>query len=456
MLRGSSLVLGAVSALQIVACPALAQDDPTATDGGLTLSGEYRIRAEGLNNRFRANASDDSGIVVQRTIVAAEYRSGDFVIGAELMDSRALIADSLVPIGNDDVNPLDLLQGYIGYRGSDVLERDDRLALTAGRITMNIGSRRLIARNGFRNTINNFTGLRATWDRANGNRAEIFYMFPVNRRPGDPARLFDNELVLDEESGNLRFYGARYVAGLDAANTDLELFAYGLDEEDSVARASRDRSIWTLGGRLHRAPAPGKVDFDIQAAYQFGRSSLSAAAATPRLDHDAGLVQAIIGYSFGDGWNSRIGISYDFASGDNDPLDNRNNRFDTLFGARGQDFGPTGIYGLLARSNLNAPGMVITTHPGKRLRLTGRYRPASLASRRDVFTTAGVADPSGAAGDFIGHEFIGRILWRPFGDNVQIEIGGAWLSKGRFLEQAPNAPAQGNVAYGFGQIHWTF
>ncbi|MEM1133223.1 MAG: alginate export family protein [Pseudomonadota bacterium] len=449
-------VSGVFLALLALASSAMAQQSEEAADDGLTLSGEYRLRAEGLSNRFRANSSGDTGILVQRTIVAAEYHSGDFIIGGELMDSRSLLADGQAPIGNDDVNPLDLLQGYIGYRGADVLEGGDRLALTAGRVTMNIGSRRLIARNGFRNTINNFTGLRAIWDRANGNRAELFYVLPVERRPRFPARLRDNDLVLDQERFGFSFYGARYVAGLDDKRTDLELFAYGLDEDDSAARATRDRSIWTLGGRLHRAPAPGTIDFDIQAAYQFGRSSLSLLANAPRLDHDAGLIQAVVGYNFGDGWNTRFAVRYDFASGDNDPFDGRNNRFDTLFGARGQDFGPTGIYGLLARSNISSPGINITTEPSSRLKLTGLYRPASMASDRDVLTSAGVVDQSGASGRFIGNEFIGRALWEPFGNDIQFEIGVAWLGKGRFLNTAPNAPEAGNVAYGFGQIHWHF
>lgn len=453
----------AIIALVAMAAPAMGQQaapaDQSGADGpanGLSISGEYRLRAEGLNNRFRANAGGDTGLLVQRSIIAAEYRSGDFVIGAELMDSRALLADGQIPIGNDDVNPLDLLQGYIGYRGADVLETGDTLALTAGRITMDIGSRRLIARNGFRNTINNFTGLRGTWDRANGDRAELFYILPVIRRPGEAARLFDNDLVLDEESGNLRFFGGRYVAALDSISSAIELYVYGLDEQDSAERPTRDRSLWTLGGRLHRAPAPGRFDYDVQAAYQFGRSALSSAAIAPRLDHEAGLVQAVAGYSFADGWNTRLAVSYDFASGDRDLLDGSNNRFDTLFGARGQDFGPTGIYGLLARNNLSSPGMVLTTNPTKRLRLTGRYRPASLASGRDALTTANVADPSGASGRFISHEIIARAFWQPFDANIQIEFGGAWLGKGRFLQDAPNAPDPGNVAYGYGQIHFRF
>lgn len=469
MIRRYLLLYSIVTSALAAAYPAAAQQEEqpderpnqSASDDGLTLSGEYRLRAEGLNNRFRANASGDTSILVQRTIIAAHYRSGDFVIGAEVMDSRALLADSRVPIGNDDVNPLDLLQGYIGYRGDNALEDGDRLALTAGRMTMNIGARRLISRNNFRNTINAFTGARAIWDRANGDRAELFYVLPVDRRPTDIQRLFDNNLVLDQESGDRRFYGGRYVTDIgvtgpgDKASV-LELYAYRLDENDSQERQTGDRAFWTVGGRLHRSPDAGRVDFDVQGAYQFGRSSLSSAANVPRLDHSAGFIQTVIGYTLSDGWQTRIAVSYDFASGDKDPLDGINNRFDSLFGSRGQDFGQTGIYGLLARTNLSSPGAVVTTNPSSRLELMARYRPPSLASSRDVFVTTGVVDETGQSGRFIGHEIIGRAIWQPFHKNIHFEIGGAWLGKGRFLEQAPNAAAPGNVVYGYGSVQWVF
>lgn len=63
-------------------------------------------------------------------------------------------------------------------------------------------------------------------------------------------------------------------------------------------------------------------------------------------------------------------------SGDGDPNDGRTERFDTLFGARRFEFGPTGIYGLLARSNVNSPGVKLDLRPKPGLALMLAYRAA--------------------------------------------------------------------------------
>ena len=45
-----------------------------------------------------------------------------------------------------------------------------------------------------------------------------------------------------------------------------------------------------------------------------------------------------------------------------------NNRFDTLYGARRFDFGPTSIYGPFIRSNLNSPALRLFFKPEKTIR----------------------------------------------------------------------------------------
>ena len=68
-------------------------------------------------------------------------------------------------------------------------------------------------------------------------------------------------------------------------------------------------------------------------------------------------------------WSPRLIFQYDYASGDDDPNDADNNRFDTLYGARRFDFGPTGIYGPFARANLSTPGMRIKLKPAANMLL---------------------------------------------------------------------------------------
>jgi hypothetical protein len=94
---------------------------------------------------------------------------------------------------------------------------------------------------------------------------------------------------------------------------------------------------------------------------------------------------------------------FNYASGDNDPNDGKNNRFDTLFGARRFEFGPTSIYGAFSRCNLISPGIRLQVKPPGRVSGFTGYRVNWLASDRDAWMTANVVDPSGLSGSFLGH-----------------------------------------------------
>lgn len=138
---------------------------------------------------------------------------------------------------------------------------------------------------------------------------------------------------------------------------------------------------------------------------------------------------------------------FDYASGDNDPNDGKNNRFDTLFGTRRFEFGPTSIYGAFARSNLISPGIRLQVKPADRVSGFAGYRANWLASDRDAWTTANVIDLSGLSGRFLGHQVEVRVRWDPVQRNLRLEIGIAHLFQGGFARNAPNASGKGYSTY---------
>ena len=81
----------------------------------------------------------------------------------------------------------------------------------------------------------------------------------------------------------------------------------------------------------------------------------------------AGFAHASAGYTFDAAWTPRVRVAWDYASGDADPNDGQNNRFDTLFGARRFEYGPTGIYGAVFRANLNSPEIRLILKPNKQV-----------------------------------------------------------------------------------------
>src|SRR3546814_17349073 len=85
-------------------------------------------------------------------------------------------------------------------------------------------------------------------------------------------------------------------------------------------------------------------------SYQFGDIRASSTADAAKLDVSAYFVHAEVGYQFKAPWSPRVSVEYDLASGDKR---GRNyGRFDSLYGPRRSDFGPTGIYGPLGRNNI--------------------------------------------------------------------------------------------------------
>ncbi len=442
----------AACAFLVLSCPARALD----VTENLTLTGSHRIRYEALDGRLQPGQSGSDQILVQRILLGAEYDFGPVYAGAELEDSRAWLDDAGTPLGTDDVNTAELLRGYIGTRGRNLVKDGDAFDIILGRITINAGSRRFVARNRFRNTINGFTGVHGVWTGPGGDRIQTFFTLPVARRPDDFDSLIDNEADIDEELPRSRFWGVHFTRPNLLPGLTFESYAFGLHESDGNGSASLDRTLFTPGLRFVTKQAPGRFDAELEAAFQVGESSLSRAPDAPRLDHRAGFVHAEIGYTFTDPLKTRISLQYDFASGDEDPTDGKNNRFDTLFGARRFDFGPTGIYGVFARTNISTPALRIGIAPSPKLTGFIRYRANYLAAARDSLPAIGVVDPSGAKGSFVGHQSEIRVRFNVIPGRIRLETGGAWLAKGRFLREAPNASPDGDTLYAYAQTVLTF
>jgi len=449
--------------LAIAALPAAAQADTWRLDQSLGLpdwlsvGGSYRLRYETLDGPYRASASGSDDILVERLLLGAQARFGRFYAGAELEDSRSQLDDAGTPLGTDDVNALELLRAYAGYRASGVFAAGDSLDVEAGRITMDVGSRRFVARNRFRNTLNAFTGVNAVWTDGWDMRLQAFAVLPVNREPGERARLDANHVGFDSESFQTVFWGLHLTRDHLLGATSGEVYVFGLHEDDQATVATRNRQLVTSGLRLIAKPKAGQWDWELEGAIQEGTSRASTAATdVTDLDHSAGFFHVAVARTLESAWSPRLVFQYDYASGDKDPTDGKDNRFDTLYGARRFDFGPTGIYGAFARSNISSPGMRVEARPSKAVSGFVGYRAVWLASDQDALTTGGVRDAAGASGSFVGHQVEARVQYDILPGNVRLEAGGAYLAHGRFLKAAPNAPREGDTTYLYAQTAITF
>jgi hypothetical protein len=428
-------------------------DEGLRTPDWLHLFFTQRTRYEYLWNQFRPFAPGDDRAVSLRTTFLAEFRFDKIAGGIEIADSRVYLDDDNTPLSNTLINPVDFVQAYVEGRVRDALAPGAELRLRAGRRTIDVGSRRFVARNRFRNTINAFTGLDVEWTSAQQDTARLFVTVPVRRRPTVFDALEDNDAEFDSELTSTIFWGLFYGSRPWGSGLRTEFFAFGLHEEDDEV-PTRDRNLVTPGARFLRPAAPGRWDFELEAALQAGSSRFSSLPEdTANLSHLAWFFHGAVGRTFRGPWRPRIALIYDHATGDRDPLDDTMERFDTLFGARRFELGPTGIWGAFARSNIRSPAVRFDFHPN--LKLTGyvAYRPAWLASARDIWTTTLIWDPTGRSGSFLGHQIDGAARWWIFGENLAIEGGFAYLWLGEFPKSAPNGtPGAGDPAYVYVQV----
>jgi hypothetical protein len=422
-----------------------------------SLGGSYRVRYETLDHPYRGRASGSDDILIGRLLLNARVEVDNLFADVELEDSRQQLADSGTPLGTDSVNTFEPLQAYVGMRFSDAIAKGDRLDLQLGRVTIDNGSRRLVARNRFRNTLNAFSGLHATWKASDGTEVQTMFVQPVQRKPSDFASLDDNDHELDTDSGDVRLWGVFASRPNLFGKITGEAYFYGFRSRDHVGTPVADRDLYTPGARLYSKPAKGAWDLEVEGAYQWGTSRASTAATDMRdLQHKAGFFHGEVGFTLQASISPRLELSYDFASGDHNPNDNENNRFDTLYGARRSDFGPTGIYGAFARANISSPGVRFELKPSAALSTMVGYRAVWLASDRDQYTTAKLQDPTGQTGSFVGNQLEAQVQYNLLPGNVALELGGAYLLHGDFLDHAPNAPREGDTTYLYAAATFTF
>lgn len=384
-----------------------------------------RVRYESLSDAFRAGREGSDQQLSWRTRALGEYDAGAITIGGELFDSRAWLTDEGSFLTSTAINTLDILQAYVRaeFDGGEV---------QAGRFVMNVGSRRLVGENSFRNFPANFEGVRGAFDLAPDVRLDAFYTAPVSVRPGDRASLLDNAHEFDEGDWDTRFWAAHVTRENLIEGFAGEVYLYGLNEDGGDDR-------YTVGARL--SGERGAVDVDLEAMLQTGETGTGA-------DISAASLHAEAGYSFEGAWSPRVSAQLVYASGDDDPADADDNRFDRLYGLRRGALGQTGIFGPLDVENIVAIGARVEIARGP-VQAHLLVQDVLLASDTDRWRRAGLRDVTGGSGDRIGQVIDTRLRWWIVPDTYQLETGAAVLIKGDFATDAPGAPNAEDSVYGY-------
>ncbi|MCP3734640.1 alginate export family protein [Sphingomonas sp. RP10(2022)] len=422
-----TIAILAASAAALPCGPAMAQ---------VSVSGTTRLRVETIDGQARAGFNASDTLLNLRTTLAAQYEDGPVKVVGELWDSRVYGDNAGTPLSTGEVNTLELVQVYIEWKPTSAFGRSTAATIQAGRLLLNLGSRRLVAADDYRNTTNGYTGVRADLAWPGGWKSTAIYVLPQQRRPDDLPSLRRKRVAPDREGFDLVLWGGLLSRSNTIGRATVETSFFHLGERDRPGRPTRDRSLNTGALRVIADPIAGGVDYEVEGILQRGRVSTSLAANASRQDVSAWFVHGDIGYTFQAGWKPRIALEYDHASGDRPSGDY--GRFDTLFGMRRADLAPAGLYNAIIRSNLVSPGVRFEATPDERTDLMASLRPFWLAARQDAFSFTGVRDATGRSGSFAGSQFDGRVRHQ-LSKALRLELDAVLFAKGEFLRMAPNA-----------------
>lgn len=387
-------------------------------DAGL----DYRLRAEFRDDDIRRLQSvglDDPLLLRTRAYLGIREVLDPLRVALEFEDARR--HRSAFPKDERDVNEMELIQAHAELYYPAAFGEDPRgnlrpLSIRVGRMAFEVLDRRLIARNEWRNTTNNFDGVRVSLGQQSSDwQLELMALRPVTRQLSSLDRP-NQDQRLSAVVGHVRLWSDRVT---------LEPHYLRLQQQASLATSQRKRDIHGGGLRIYGNAKDGRLNYDISTMLQWGRDGSQ--------DHDAHSFLAEIGYIYSDHpWRPRLSAFYGYASGDRNALDTDSERFERYFGfAR-----PWSANDYIAFENISTPKLRLELQPVAGVRIDTGYSAYWLASATDRYSTllGGSAfnrDASGQSGDFIGHEVDARLRFS-LNDHLDANIGYAHFRAGRF------------------------
>ena len=391
---------------------------------------ENRTRFESVSHPWRSTAKIGGGRTDSQWLLRSRVRfglgNGPFRFLFEGQDSREYGAQIGGFVNNTTVDEWDILQLFGSLTVDNVAGSGLRTDLLFGRMTLDMGGRRYVARNDFRNTTNAFDGVHWQIGKPDTWRLRAFITEPVIR----------DEVQLDKQNKKFLFWGA-YLENLQIPWMNINAFYYGLNDQRQQ-NANLHRTYGTYGFRLLKNPAVSEFDYELEGAIQVGQLG--------QVDHFAYNPNVQVGYTFDAPWTPQFLVQYSYASGTRTPGGSQNGTFDPLFGARRWDLMPTGIFGPFLRSNISSPGWRLVMKPAESLTMQIKQRFWYLAQGSAVNGGILLQDPTGGAGNYLGHDLEVRVSW-VVSQNLDIDAGYDHWFKGSYFDRLPasaNLPQGGN------------
>ena len=355
----------------------------------LTIGGEFRARMEAETNKgFGGTEPAQDTIFLHRYFLHADLRYRKLA-RLFFQGVNAQIEDRDLRLLGIHENRWDVQQLFFDVK---ILGEKVPLTLRVGRQDLSYGNQRLVSPLDWANTRRRFDAVKLFYQHELFD-IDFFYARPVpialneglNRKPD----------VFREEA---HFYGL-YSAFKGIPNHFFDLYFFALRDTGNRTNANGrvgDLSLYTLGGRLGGKTGP--LDYEGELAGQWG------SFAGDRVHAWAAALDG--GFTFKKHpWKPRLGVGFDYGSGDDNPRDGTHDTFNQLF-PLGHKY--LGFLDLVARQNILATNVNLTFKPIKKLTTRLAWYTFWNDSTRDALYNAGGGagrrDRTGNSGHDIGNE----------------------------------------------------
>jgi hypothetical protein len=446
----------------------LRKDDPymAAWDIGVQTRLRYEIRDNfGIAGSpgsldFRDHGADvDNSFLMLRVRPHIGYTGAWFSVFVEGRHSSTTGDDRDPNLESD--GPIDLHQAYLTLGN----HKEFPLSLKIGRQELIYGDERLIGAFGWNNIGRVFDAAKLRWQ--NPWFAADFFTGRVvipNDNNFNEANDYDwfsgfyaTSKLIPKQTTEFYFLSRNVSAGSLAAQ----------DPGNLVPFAS-PRDIYTVGLRIKSNPGElNGWDYAAELMGQFGHFNDPALPAASRsLEHQAFAVFAGTGYTWTQSaYTPRVGIEYNFASGDSNPTDNKHETFENLFPTNHKFYG---FMDFVSLQNIHNVRLMTSIKPLPRLTLLLEGQAFWLADTSDNFyTVAGarrggiVATPGNGYGinpgydNYVGSE-MDLIATYAFSPHITLEAGYGHFFRGSYVKQSLSAPTHGSTDADFVYLQTSF
>ncbi len=425
-------------------------------DGRVCFDFEERFRWEIRDNNFDFNKSlnsiTDDNWFLQRARIGMKLNLTDWVrVYAQAQDSREINSDrpdtpGLFAAEGDDA--FDLRQGWVEIGNS----KEFPLTLKIGRQLLSYGDERLIGAFDWNNIGRTFDAVKLRWE----DKAWSLDAFSGTVVVPERGSCNQSDFFNGTETDRGQILSGLYFSTTATGPQVTDLYVLHLHEETSAKYQPNplgNTNFITLGLRVKSKPgafahtasneglskdgksvvppaAPKPVGFDYEGEFAFQKGDVRG------LDLTAFAAHAGVGYTFDIGMLPRLGVAYNFGSGDDNPTDEDIQTFQNLFPTNHKFYGQMDAF---SWQNMHDLEFSVKAVPCKAVTVKAEYHAFWLASTDDVWYRANGATAvrplspvSRAADNFAGSEVDLTVTWN-VNKHLQVEGGYSHFFAGSYL-----------------------